>query len=158
MPTILPSWAPSWLQARHTADAAIPLLEVFHPQIEVLRFARNTVDIVSRGNTYSASMFDFDIINDNDRPARSQIIFPNVDPVIGKTLKSLIGPARITIEVINAAEPEEPVYRAALLKLKNIQVDPLTVTGELVRNDDATEICGTIRVVPSKFPALFRQR
>lgn len=156
MPATLPSWAPSWLQARHTADAAIPLLTVFHPQIEVFRFARNTVAIVSRGETYAPSMFDFDIINDNDRPARSQIIFPNVDPSIGKTLKSLIGPARITIEVINAAEPDEPVYRAALLKLKGLQIDPLTITGDLVRDDDATEICGTIRVVPSKFPGLFR--
>jgi len=158
MPQPLPSLTVSWLQARETSEAAIPLLTLFHPQTETFRFARNTEDITSRGDVYSASMFDFDIINDNERPARSRLILPNVTPLIGRTLKSLIGPMRATIEIVNSAAPEVPVYHAASFKIKNIEINSLVVNGEIMRNDDATEICGTIRVVPNKFPGLFRAK
>lgn len=158
MAQTLPSWGPSWLQARETMEAAIPLLTIQHAQIETYRFARNTVDIVSNGLTYSAAMFDFDIVSDNGKEARSQLSFPNVDPEIGKVLRSLVGPAIVTIEVINHVHPDEPIYRAALMKLKNINVDPFTFTGDLVRADESTETCGTILVSPARMPALFRKR
>lgn len=158
MAQTLPSWGPSWLQARETMEAAIPLLTIAHPQIETYRFARNTVNIVSNGLTYNAAMFDFDIISDNSEKALSQISFSNVDPEIGKLIKALIGPPIITIEVINHVHPDEPIYRAALMKLKNVSFDPFTITGDLVRVDESTEICGTILVSSSRMPSLFRKR
>lgn len=140
-------------------EAAIPLIEISHPQIETYRFARNTVDIVAiGGQTYHAAIFDFDVISDNGRNARAQLSFPNVDPEIGKVIKSLVGPARVTIMVINHVHPDEWIYRAALLKLKAVSIDPLTITGDLVRADESAETCGTVLVSPERMPALFRRR
>jgi hypothetical protein len=154
----LPSFAQAWLQARESADAAICIIELYHPMMETFRFARNTEDVVSRGNTYSAAPFDLDILNDNDQPPRATLTFPNVDRSIGIKLSEIVGPPQITIEVISSAEPDEPIMRAARLRLQNVNVDPLVLSGDLLRIDDGTETCGTIRVVPSKFPALFRRR
>ena len=154
----LPSFAQAWLQARESADAAICIIELYHPMLGTFRFARNTEDITSRGNVYSASYFDLDILNDNDQPPRATLTFPNVDRSIGIKLSQIVGPPQITIEVISSAVPDEPIMRAARLRLQNVSVDPLVLSGDLVRIDDGTETAGTIRVVPSRMPALFRRR
>lgn len=151
------SWDQAWLQARETADAALCLLTIYHPMMETFRFVRNTEDIVSRGDTYAACYFDLDILTDNDQPPRATLTFPNVDRIMGIALARIVGPPQITIEVVSSAHLDEPIYRAARLKLKNVNVDPLVLSGDLVRGDDGTETCGTIRMVPSRAPALFRR-
>lgn len=154
----LPTFAQAWLQARESADAALCLLTVYHPMMETYRFVRNTEDITSRGDVYTACPFDLDILNDNDQPPRATLTFPNVDRAIGIKLAQLVGPPQITIEVISSAVPNEPITRAARLKLQNVTIDPLTLAGDLLRTDDGTETCGTIRCTPARMPALFRRR
>ena len=154
----LPTFAQAWLQARESADAALIFLTIYHPMMETFRFVRNPVAIVSRGDTFASSYFDLAILNDNDQLPRATLTFPNVDRIIGIKLGEIVGPPQITIEVVSSAYLDEPIMRAARLKLQSVEVDPLVLTGELSRVDDGTETCGTIRVVPAKFPALFRRR
>lgn len=148
----------AWLQARETSDPGLCLLTIYHPMLETFRFVRNTVDVVSRGDTYTACPFDLDILNDNDQPPRATLTFPNVDRTIGIKLAEIVGPPQITIEVASFARIDAPIIRAARLKLKNVNVDPLVLTGDLLRVDDSSEVCGTIRVTPARCPALFRVR
>lgn len=157
MPT-LTSLQQAWLQARESADAALCLLTIYHPMMETYRFVRNTANVTSRSDVYTACPFDLDILNDNDQPARATLTFPNVDRAIGIQLALLDGPPQVTIEVVSSADLDAPITRAARLKLKNVTVDPLVLSGDLIRVDDSSETCGTIRVVPAKFPALFRAR
>lgn len=154
----LPSFAQAWLQARESADAGLALITLYHPMTETRRFVRNTEAIVSRGDTYSPSPFEFDIPNDNDQPVRSRIRFPNVSREIGIELSRLVGSMQVTLEVISAAHPDEPICRAARLKLQNIQQQPLDLVGDLLRVDDGSETCGTIFITPARAPALFRRR
>lgn len=149
----------AWLQARETTEAALCFIEINHPMMETFRFVRNTEDQVIRGNTYTACPFELDIVSDTDQPARATLTFPNVDRQIGITLATLVGPPEITIEVASSARLDDaPIVRAARLKLRNVNVDPLVLTGDLSRVDDGTETCGTIRVTPARCPALFRRR
>jgi hypothetical protein len=148
----------AWLQARETADPGLCLLTIFHPMMETFRFVRNTENVVSRGDTYTACPFDLDILNDNDQPPRATLTFPNVDRAIGIQLAQIVGPPQITIEVASFARIDAPIMRAARLKLKNVNVDPLVLTGDLMRVDEGQETCGTIRVTPARCPALFRAR
>lgn len=154
----LPSFAQAWLQARESSEAALLAITIFHPMMETYRFVRNTENVVSRGDTFTACPFDLAILNDNDQPPRAMLTFPNVDRIIGIKLAEIVGPPQVIIEVLASAHLDEPVTRAARLRLQNVSVDPLVLSGDLVRIDDSTETCGTIRVVPSKFPALFRRR
>jgi hypothetical protein len=154
----LPSFAQAWLQARETSEAGLCLLTIHHPMMETFRLVKNTASIVSRGDTFAASYFDLDVVNDDDQPARATLTIPNVDRSIGIELRKLVGPPEVTIEVVGAAHLDEPIYRAARLEVRNISLDPLTISGDLVRHDYGAEICGTIKITPARAPALFRRR
>lgn len=145
-----------WLIARQHADADLLMLTVFHPMIGVYRFVRNNIDVVSRGQTFSKCWFQLDIINDDGASVRSTLTFPHLGKDIAKQLRTLVGAPECTIEVVNSAEPDDPVYRAARLKMRNINKDPIFFSSDLQRGDDNSEICGTIRMTPSRAPALFR--
>src|SRR5687767_14720758 len=115
-------WAVEWLTARQASEADLVLLTIVHPMMETFRLVRNRVDIVSRGQTFNKSWFELDILNDDNEIVRSQLTMPNVDRLIGNTLRTIIGPPEVTIEVINSANPDAdpPPYRAARLKLRNV--------------------------------------
>lgn len=154
----LPTFAQAWLQARESADAGLCMLTIYHPMMETYRFVRNTENITSRGDVYTACPFGLDILNDNDQPPRATLTFPNVDRSIGIKLSELVGPPQVTIEVISSAHLDEPIMRAARLRLQNVSIDPLVLSGDLLRVDDSSEVCGTIRITPARAPALFRRR
>lgn len=145
-----------WLMARKASEADLILLTIFHPMMETLRLVKNRVAIVSRGQTFEPSWFDLDIVNDDNEFAKSQLTVPNVNRVISKTLRNIIGPAEVTIEVVNSSLLDTPFHRAARFKLRNINVDPNFVTGDLSRGDENSETCGTIKMTPSRAPAIFR--
>lgn len=151
-------WAVEWLTARQSSEADLVMLEIYHPMMETFRLVRNRVDVVRLGQTFSKSWFELDILNDDDEIVRSQLILPNVSRKIGNALRSVIGPPEVNIIVINSANPNSnpPPYRAARLKLRNINRDPNFLTGDLSRGDENTEACGTIKLTPAIAPALFR--
>lgn len=155
---VLPSFAQAWLQARETSEAALCLLTIHHPMIETFRLVKNTVNIVSRGDIYNASYFDLDVINDDDQPPRARLTLPNVDRSLGIELRKLVGPPEITLEVVGSAHLDQPIYRAARLEARNISLDPLVISGDLMRHDYGSEQCGTIKITPARAPALFRSR
>ena len=151
------SWDQAWLQARETSEAALCLLTVTHPSINTIRLVKNTVDITSRSAIYSASYFELDVINDNDQPPRATIALPNVDRAIGIMLMGLVDPPTVKLEVISSAHLDEPIYVADKLFVQNITIDPITISGELIRQNYSSEVCGTIRVTPARCPAIFRR-
>lgn len=155
---VLPTYAQAWLQARETSEAGLCLLTIHHPMMETFRLVKNTADIVSRGDTYSKAPFDLDVPNDDDQPIRSTLALPNVDRAIGIELRKIVDPVKITFELVGAAHLDQPVYRAALLEIRNIKVDELTISGDLMRHDDGAETCGTKKITPALAPALFRRR
>lgn len=155
----LPSWAQAWLQARESSDAALVLLTITHPEWgDPVRLVRNTEDVTSRGYTYSRAPFDVDVVTDDDQPPRATLTVPNVDRSIGELCLSLSSPPLVAIEVISTAYPDEPIYRAARLELRNVRIDPLSVSGDLAVRDYSQEICGIIVMTPARAPALFRRK
>lgn len=145
-----------WLTARQHADADLLLLTIFHPMFGVYRFVRNNVDIVSRGQIFLKCWFTLDLVNDDGERVRSQLTFPHLGKDISKQLRTLVGAPECTIEVVSSADLDVPVERAARLKVRNINKDPVFFTADLQRGDDNAEICGTIKLTPARAPALFR--
>ena len=155
----LPSWASAWLLARESGDPALALLTMTHPKWGApYRLARNSAAITSRGQTFAAAWFDVDVVTDVDRAPRATLTIPNVDRTLGQMARGLGSAPEVAIEVISAAHLDEPIYRAARLRLRNIQVSPLALSGDLESLDYSSEVCGSIRVVPGRFPALFLVR
>lgn len=155
----LPSWAQAWLQARESADAALLLVTITHPEWGTRRLVRNTEDVSSRGETFLKSYFEIEIVPDNDRPATVSFSMPNVDREVGLELINLTSPPEVALEIMSSAYLDgEPIYRAARLELRNIKITAIDVSGDLYTRDYSSEPLGTIVMTPARAPGLFQVR
>lgn len=154
----MPTWAEGWLLARASDDPAVMLVTITHPALGVFRLVRDTQDLVSRGETFSAAWFEVDWVNDDGNVPRCSLSIPNVDPEIGRKFLRQSTPPEVTIEIVAVSTPDEPIARVARLDLRSLSVDPIAVTGQLVGKDHSAEPLGTITVLPSNFPALYRRQ
>jgi hypothetical protein len=155
----LPNWAAAALLAREAASPVVPAITLNHRSWGApIRLVRDTQDLISRGDRYTAAFFDLEVVTDTDAPPRATLTVPNVDQSIADMLLRLNSPPEVTIEVISLDHADEPVYRAGRLELRNVNITAVRATGDLVSRDYSTETCGTIRVIPARFPAFFRAR
>jgi len=153
-----PSWGDAWAGVMQSGDPALLLATITHPEVETVRLVLNTDDVESRGETYSASWFEVDWVQDDSSVPKSSFSFPNVDrKEIGQRYFQRTTPAEVTLEVIAASLPDDPLARVARLQLRSLQLDPLAVTGQLMGKDHSSEPLGSIVVLPGNFPGLYRR-
>lgn len=119
--------------AAETDEAVIPLLTISHSSLgEPLRFARNGVDVTSRGNIYLAYPFDIDLPpQDSEKPPRSRLTIDNVDRQIVETIRQIVGPPTVTLEVVLASDPDVVESGPYPFILRNVDYDIGSVSGEL---------------------------
>lgn len=159
MPAPMPTFADAWLAARFSDDPAIPLLTISHYSGEVIRLALNSEDVVSRGQTFKAAWFEFDFVNDDGNLPSCTLSVPNVDNrEVGQRYFRQPSYPEVTIEVISLSQPDEVVTDVRRLELVGVSLDPVAVSGRLVGKDHSAEPYGSIVVIPSRFPALFRRQ
>lgn len=152
----LPSWSAAFLKARRSSTPILECLTFFHPMMETVRIVKNPVEIVSRGDTFNPSWFELAVINSNDQQPRASLTMPNLPSRrLGLALKGLVGPLKCTIELLSAAQLDEPFYTAAELMLKKIKIGRTTISGDLVRHDYGSESFGKILVSRAKFPSIY---
>ena len=152
-----PTWQNAWAQARNMTDPAVLLATITHDTWGApRRLAQATHDVISRGDTYLSSYFETTLVTDDEGPPKSTLGIPNVGAEIGQLVDRLGTAPEVALEIVSLAHIDEPVYAARRLKVTDIQVDPLFMSGTLIGKDYGSEPCGKIRVTPSKFPALHR--
>lgn len=154
----IPSWGEAWLIARRSDDPAVMLVTIMHEALETIRLVRDTQDLVSRGETFKAAWFEVDWVNDDGGLPRCSLSVPNVDPALGQMFLRQSTPPQVTLEVVAVSQPDEPLARVPRLDLRSLRVDPIAVTGDLVGKDHSAEPLGSIVVLPSNFPALYRRQ
>jgi hypothetical protein len=154
----LPTWAEAWLIARRSDDPALMLVTIMHEQLETFRLVKDTQELVSRGQTFKASWFEVEWVNDDGTLPRCSLSVPNVSPEMGRMFLGLSTPPQVTLEVIALSQPDEPIARVPRLDLRRMRVDPLFITGDLVGKDHSAEPLGSIQVLPGNFPALYRRQ
>lgn len=159
MTTPMPGWVDAWAMARRSDDPTLFLVTITHPNFEAVRLVNNTEDFVSRGETYKASWFEVDWVNDDGEMPSCSLSVPNVVPAeIGQRYLGQVVAPEASLEIVAVTEPDVPIRRVARLELRGLSVDPVVVTGVLSGKDHSSEPLGTIVVLPSNFPALFRRQ
>lgn len=155
----VPSWTDAWALARASDDPGLMLVTITHPVLETIRLVNDANDFVSRGQTYKASWFEVDYINDDGNIQSCSLSLPNVVPdEIGRRYLGQIERPEATLEIVAVTHPDEPIRRVARLELRGLTVDPIAVTGTLSGKDYSAEPLGTVMVLPSNFPAMFRRQ
>jgi len=148
----------TWLLAPSSSDPVLFLLTLSSPETGFVRLVLNTADVTSRGETFRAAYFEIDWISDTDAPPRARLTIPNVNQEVGRIAARITGNPEVLIEAVAASSPDDVIAAARRLELRGITLSALSVSGDLARRDWGTEQTGTIRVLPSNFPALFARR
>ncbi len=145
------------LNAAETADAFIVLLTINHAGLEnPLRVSSDSVDTVSRGETFYAFPFELTLPDDEDnKPPRARLIIDNIDRTIVKAVRNLASSPTVLIEIIRAAEPDVVEAKFEDFRFTNISYDARVVEGDLTIEDFTAEPYPAASFSPSFFPGLF---
>ncbi len=146
------------LGAVSSSDVAVVLLEISHPDMPTpARVVRDTQNLVSNGNTFVASAFDFTLPDDRGSQApRAEIVIDNVGKELMAWVESSKGGrgAEVRVMVVLRATPDvlEVDYRLGLEALK---VDQAKVVGELGFGNLLDLPAVGVRYDPATAPGLF---
>lgn len=145
------------LGAVSSNDVAVVLLEITHPDMPApARVVRDTQDLVSGGNVFIATAFDFTFPDDRGGAPRAELVVDNVGRELMSWIEASKGGrgASVRLMVVLRATPDviEADYQ---LGLERIVVDPVKIAGELGFGNLLDTPAVAVRYDPSTAPGLF---
>lgn len=146
------------LQADTSTDPLLILITITHADLGApLRFVANTVDIVSRGNTFTAYGFGFAAPGDGDGGSTSaRIVIDNIDRRIVDTIRGLSTPPEVLVEIVLGSDPDTVEETFPPFEVRSANGDRLSISADLTDMDDDGQAAMRWTFVPSLAPALFR--
>ena len=140
-----------------TDDVLLVLLTISHPDLtDDIRVVNNTENITSSGDEYLAVGFDIQLPDDEaKREPRATIRIDGVAQELTAHLRSVNSAVAVSFGVIRAATPDVIERTYPGFKLRNVEIDALTVSGELTLDDLVIEPFPAHAFVPATFPGLF---
>ena len=145
------------LTAEASSDPMLVLLTIDHTSIDPFYLVNDTVNLVSRGNTYLA--FPFKIILPDDADDEStkvcKIEIDNTTLELITALRSITEQLDAKLELVLASSPDTVVMSLPDLKLTSITYNKSTISCILNQEDFLSLEVGVESYVPSVFPGLF---
>jgi len=133
------------------------LLAISSDDFSTLRFANNTEDVTSNGETYTAFPFMVDVPPEASATQLplSTLQIDNVSREIIEEIRSLSSPPTVTISVVLHSTPDTIEGGPWEFKLLNATYDASTISGSLGFEDILNELFPYGTFNPKNFPALF---
>ena len=145
------------LFASSTNQVFLMLVTLDHPDLgSPIRLVKNTEDIVSNGNLFSAARMEFSPpVEEEGTIKSSTITFGNVDQSIVTAVRSISSVPTVEISIIRAADPD--VFEAGPWEfhLRMVSFKGLTVQGELSPDNPLQRKASKYRYTNTGFPGLF---
>lgn len=145
------------VMAQDTAEVFLLLLTIAHATLaDDIRLVCNTVDIVSRGQTYIGLPFEITLPSEQeDRVPQMRLRVDNVNREIVQAVRTMTSPATVTVEVILASSLDTVEASFAGFTLRAVTYDALVVEGTLALEDVLSEPYPEGTFTPNLFPAIF---
>lgn len=146
------------LGAVSSSDVVVVLMEITHPDMpSPARVVRDTQDLVSGGNLFVATAFDFTFPEDRGGQApRAEVVIDNVGRELMSWIEASKGGrgAEVRLMVVLRATPDviELDYQLGLVSLK---VDQAKVVGELGYGNLLDLPAVAVRYDPGTAPGIF---
>lgn len=141
----------------HSSSAWYMLLTISHPDLATpLRLVNSRSDLISNGHTFT--WFPFTVVlpdDDGENSPRAKLKIDNVSREIYRTIWALDPAPYIQIDVVVSDDPNQIEYTAGNMRLVNVTVDELFITGELAPDISVLDPFPGDSFSPGKFPALF---
>jgi len=156
-----------------SGEADLCFLTITHYKlIDPIRVVWDVKDYVYAGNTFIGFPFDIQIMSDDETPPKAQLTIQNIDSRIGETIRSLVSPPRLKLEILSTLDfntavdprvelsggspPSNVIYSFDRAFLTNVKVDFLTVSGDIVGWDYLQRVWPGKRATQALCPGLFR--
>jgi hypothetical protein len=145
------------LYAQESGDPFLSLITMEHPDFaEPIRLVNNSVNIISRGETFLAFPMKIRLPVDDGESAREfQIDLDNVSLELVTSIRSVTTQIGLKIEMILASLPDEVQISIDELKIQSITYDKLRVTARVVLDNFLNTEMTSERYGPKNFPGLF---
>lgn len=143
--------------SQETDQVFLGLLEIDQAALPApIRIVNNTENVTHNGNLYTAFPFEFTLPQDSDEnmPAAT-ISVDNVDRQIVEMIRSMTGPATVTVTVVLASSPDVIEAGPYVMTLRDTGYDAYQVTGRLDVEDMLNEPYPADSFTPNTFPGLF---
>lgn len=143
------AWSPA-------SKLPLVLLTMSHADLtSPIRVVNNNENITSNGETYIA--FPFEIVlpdSTEDSPPRARLQISNVSREIGQAIRSISSPPSLLIQVVRPDAPDTVEVEFVGMRLANVLLDALMVSGEVEFEDLSREPFPGFCMTPSEFPGL----
>jgi hypothetical protein len=140
-------------------ESDIPLLlliTISHPDIDTIRLVNNTVDIVSRGNTFMAFPVKIALPPDDGETARELALeLDNVSLELIAELRTVTSPMNFLVELVLASVPDVVQMDYGDLKLRSVTYNKNRVSGRLFMDNFLNTELTSEKYTPTTFPGLF---
>jgi len=145
------------VNAQETDEVFLVLLTIAHDSlIQPIRVTSDSVETLSRGDSFVAYPFDLSLPEDSEAlTAMAHLSIDNVDRTIIAAMRGLQDSPALTVEIVRAAEPDTVEAVFPDFRLSEIQYDAATVTGILTIEDFTAEPYPAAVFAPAGFPGLF---
>lgn len=145
------------LTAQETGEVFLMLVTIAHPNLTpTLYFVNDTVDLVSRGNTFLGWPFQLALPEEReDSLPTVQLQIDNVDRQIMQGIRALTTAPTVTLEVVLASSPDTVEAGGFNFTLRGVDYDALVITGTLAPEDILNEPAVWQTFSPANFPGLF---
>lgn len=145
------------VNAQETTEAFIILITIDHDDLVTpIRVSSDGVNTTSRSNIYVAYPFDITLpTDDGSTPPSAKLIIDNVSREIGQTIRSILSPPSVTIEIVLSSDPDTVESSFPFFELSEVEYNALTVSGTLTIPNLAIEPYPAESFIPSTHPGLF---
>jgi hypothetical protein len=135
--------------------AWLALLTFTLPGRDPLRIVNNTEDVMSRGNTFIASGFEFILPNDDgESMPQVKLTIPNVDRNIIEWIRGFPTAPTLMLEIVLSNAPNVVERSIDWMRLSNVTYDALQITGTLIVEDVLSAGFPSESYSPVRFPGL----
>ena len=140
-----------------SGEVWLVLLHIAHSSLnDPIRIVRNTEDIVSNGETFFAYPFEITLPEDVEgQIPQVSLAISNVDKMLMDTLRSIITPLDVTVQVVLASSPDVIELYVTDFKLREVQYDATSITGTLLMEDVLNIRLPADIMNPGQYPGLF---
>lgn len=134
------------------------LVTLSHPTMPTpIRVVNDRQDIVSRGNTFQAYAFLFELPEDDGETIpRGRLVIDNVDRSIVDEIRTLTTPMTCLIEGVLASQPDYVEITLQDIMLREIKYNAQTISGTLYVEDYLNKRVPADTFNPSEYEGLFR--
>lgn len=145
------------IYARETDEVELKLLTIDHPDmVTPIRVVADQVDVVSRGDTYTA--FPFALAAPPQREGelpQSELIIDNVSRLLTETVRSITTPATMTLEVVLASDPDTLIAGPWAFEMRQTRINVQTIRAALQFEPILEEPFPAGRFTPTLFAGIF---